>query len=48
MNSFFVFFFFSTGWYFLRKFPYNQVRFCFFLGKNAKHRIEILFNSIHL
>ena len=48
MNSFFVFFFFSTAWYFLSKFPYTQVSFCFFLGKNAKHRIEILFNSIHL
>ena len=35
MNSFFVFFFFSTAWYFLSKFPYTQVSFCFSLGKNA-------------
>lgn len=41
MNSFFLFFiFFSTAWYFLSKFPYTQVSFCLFLGKNAKHRIE--------
>ena len=48
MNSFFVFFFFQHSVVFSEEIPLYPGEFLLFLGKNAKHRIEILFNSIHL